>query len=74
MSTIRAVVEGRRIVVPALREIPDGAEVFLTIETERVEGDNGPASPEEIARVLSAMQRLEPLEIPEDSLSVSRDE
>ena len=40
-------------------------EVVLTIDTDAVD-DDGPMSPDEIARVLSAMGRLQPLEIPDD--------
>ncbi len=65
MTTVRAVIHDRRIEVPAPEELPDGTEVILTIGTD-VADDDGPMSPEEIARVLAAMGRLQPLEIPDD--------
>jgi hypothetical protein len=62
MTTIKTTVRNRRIDVPAPSDIPDGTEVMLTIAET---GENEPLSPEEIARVLAAMENLEPLEIPE---------
>ena len=65
MTTIKTTIRNRRIDVPAPCEIPDGTEVILTIQAS--EGlDNEPLPPEEIARVLAAMQKLEPLDIPQD--------
>jgi hypothetical protein len=65
MTTITTTIRNRRIDVPAPSEIPDGAEVTLTVSNNEID-DNGPAPPEEIARVLAAMQQLEPLEIPNE--------
>jgi len=65
MTTIRAVIHDRRIDVPAPRDLPDGTEVVLTIGTS-LPSDDGPMSPEEIARVHAAMQALLPLDIPDD--------
>ena len=63
MNTIKTTVRNRRIDVPAPSDIPDGTEVMLTIAES---DDNQPLPPEEIARVLAAMQKLEPLEIPDE--------
>lgn len=65
MTTVRTVIHDRRIEVPAPEDLPDGTEVVLTIGTD-VADDDGPMSPEEIANVLSAMGRIQPLEIPDD--------
>jgi hypothetical protein len=65
MTTIRTVIRDRRIEVPAPKDLPDGTEVLLTIGTNFGD-DDGPMPPEEIARVLAGMRRLEPLDIPED--------
>ncbi len=62
MNTIKTTVRNRRIDVPAPSDIPDGTEVMLTIAQS---DGNAPLPPEEIARVLAAMQKLEPLDIPE---------
>lgn len=65
MTTVRTVIHDRRIEVPAPDELPDGTEVVLTIGAD-IGDDDGPTSPEEIARVLAAMGRMQPLEIPAD--------
>jgi hypothetical protein len=65
VTTVRTVIHDRRIEVPAPDDLADGTEVILTIDTEAVD-DDGPMPPEEITRVLAAMERLQPLEIPDD--------
>jgi hypothetical protein len=64
VTTVRTVIHDRRIEVPAPEDLPDGTEVILTIGTD-VADDDGPMSPEEIARVLAAMEQMQPLEIPD---------
>ena len=64
MTIVRAVIHDRRIEVAAPADLVDGTEVILTIGTEG-DADDGPASPEEIARVLKAMGRLQAMEIPD---------
>ena len=65
MTTIRARIHDRSIIVPAPHDLPDGTEVLLTIGTN-IHDDEGPMSSEEIARVHAAMQTLLPLDIPDD--------
>jgi len=65
MTTIKTTIRNRRIDVPAPCEIPDGTEVILTIRASEAKEDE-PMPPKEIARVLAAMQKLEPLDIPDD--------
>ena len=65
MTTVRTVIQNRRIEVPAPDDLPDGTEVILSIGTD-VAKDDGPMSPAEIARVLAAMGQMQPLEIPVD--------
>jgi hypothetical protein len=59
-------VRNRRIDVPAPSDIPDGAEVTLTIAES---DDRAPMLPEEIDRVLAAMQKLDSWNIPPDVAS-----
>jgi hypothetical protein len=67
VTIVRTVIHDRRIEVPAREDLADGTEVVLTIGTGvGVVDDDGPMPPEEIARVLAAMGRLQPLEIPDD--------
>jgi hypothetical protein len=65
VNIVRTVVHDRRIEVPAPEDLADGTEVVLTIGTD-VLHDDGPMSAAEITRVLEAMARLQPLEIPDD--------
>ena len=65
MTTVRAVIHDRRIEVAAPEDLPDGTNVVLTIGTE-IADDDGPISPDEIARVLAAMGTMRSLEIPDD--------
>jgi hypothetical protein len=65
VTTVRTVIHDRRIEIPAPADLADGTEVILTIGTD-VADDDGPMSPAEITRVLAAMGRLQPLEIPDD--------
>ena len=59
MTTIKTTIRNRRIDVPAPSDIPDGAEVTVTIGAGEIH-ESEPMLPEEIARVLAAMQKLEP--------------
>jgi hypothetical protein len=65
VTTVRTVIHDRRIEVPAPADLADGTEVILTIGTEVVD-DGGPMSLAEITRVLAAMERMQPLEIPDE--------
>jgi hypothetical protein len=65
VTTVRTVIHDRRIEVPAPDDLPDGTAVVLSIQTD-VASDDGPMSSAEIARVLAAMGRIQPLEIPDD--------
>jgi hypothetical protein len=63
-KAVSTVIHDRRIEVPAPADLADGTEVILTISTVVVD-DGGPMSPAEITRVLAAMERMQPLEIPD---------
>jgi hypothetical protein len=65
VTTVRTVIHDRRIEVPAPDDLADGTEVILTIGTDFID-DEGRMSPADVARVLAAMARFEPLEIPDD--------
>lgn len=55
MTTIKTVIRDRQVQAPAPEDLPDGTEVMLTIDPI---ADDGPVSPEEIARVQQAMKRF----------------
>ena len=65
MTTVRTLIHDRRIEVPVPDDLPDGTEVILSIGTDVID-DDGPVPGDEIARILAAMGRMQPLEIPDD--------
>jgi hypothetical protein len=62
--SLRGVIRDGRVEVEKPIDLPDGTEVIVT--TGAVDSEEVPMSPEEIKRILTAMQRFQPLEIPED--------
>jgi hypothetical protein len=64
MTVMKTTVRNGRIDVPAPNGLLDGTEVLLTIGTNLSEEESVPL--EEIARILTAMQQLEPLDIPDE--------
>lgn len=62
-TLIRGIVRDGRVEFAGPIGLPDGTEVTVTPDE-----DEAPPTPEEIVRVLAAMERLEPLEItPEEA-------
>lgn len=61
-AVLKGFIRNGRVEVDKPINLPEGTEVELTPKTT---GDDGPVSPEEVARILAAMQRLAPLDIPE---------
>jgi predicted DNA-binding antitoxin AbrB/MazE fold protein len=63
-------IEEPRRELPKPIDLPDGTEVEIRLpETQSADfrqGDDGPMTPEEIARTLAAMQKMEPLEMSEE--------
>jgi hypothetical protein len=63
--SIKGVVRGGRVEFDRPIDLPDGTPVVVTTDMS-VADDDGPMSPEEIARALAAMQKQERWEIPDD--------
>jgi hypothetical protein len=63
-SRLKGVIRNGRVEVDEPIDLPDGTRVVVA--SLPTDCDDGPMSPEEIARVLAAMHRLEPLDIPEE--------
>ena len=63
-ALLKGVVRNGRVELDAPIDWPDGTEVVVASSDPN--RDDDPMSPAEIARVLAAMQLLEPLEIPDD--------
>jgi len=60
MTTLRTVVQGRRVEVDVPPDWPDGAEVEIHPVEQGRNGAEAPMSPEEIARTLAAMDQITP--------------
>ncbi len=63
-SLLKGVIRNGRVEVFEPIDLPEGTEVVVA--PEATNRDDGPVPPEEIARVLVAMRRLQPLDIPDD--------
>jgi len=74
MTTMTAVVRNGRLELPTPIDLPDGTEVEIRLpEPEGTDSslvDEGPMTPEEIARTLAAMEKIEPLEMSDEERSV----
>jgi hypothetical protein len=69
MTTIKATVRGGRLELERPIDLPDGTELFIPLP-DAVDED-GPMSPEEIARVLTAMDQMTPFEMtPEEEAEI----
>lgn len=71
MTTIKATVRGGRIEVDEPIDLPDGTELLIPIPNGADEGADPtqPLSPDEIARVLAVMDRMEPLAMTDRELA-----
>lgn len=63
-AVLKGFIRNGRVEVEEPIDLPEGTEVVVA--PEAAGWDDGPVPPEEIARVLAAMQRLRPLDIPDE--------
>ncbi|WP_165228560.1 hypothetical protein [Aquisphaera insulae] len=63
-AVLRGFIRNGRVEVDEPIDMPEGTKVVVA--PERMSQEEGPVTPEEIARVLAAMQRLQPLDIPDE--------
>lgn len=62
MTTLRAIVQARRLEVDVPDDWPHGAEVEIHPIAPSPNGDDVPMSADEIARTLAAMDQVQPFE------------
>jgi hypothetical protein len=65
MTTMTATVRDGRLELPRLINLPDGTEIEIRLPeqtTSDASQDDFPMTPDEIARILAAMEKVEPLE------------
>ena len=65
MTTLRAIVQARRLELDVPDDWPDGVEVEIHPVAPAANGAGELMSPEEIARTLAAMDQLRPFELTE---------
>lgn len=61
MSILKGVIHAGQVVLPQPADLPDGTEVLVQPLT--APDDDGPMTPEEIARTLAAMEQVQPFEL-----------
>jgi hypothetical protein len=67
MNAIRAIVRGGRLEVEEPLNLPDGTELLIPLPNGAPEtkDEDGPLSPEEIVRVLAAMEQMQSFDLTE---------
>ncbi len=67
MTTLRGTIRNGQVVMPEPADLPDGTEVeIVPVRDMEQTDDEGPMTPEEIARILAAMDKVEPFEMTEE--------
>jgi hypothetical protein len=66
MTTMTAVVRNGQLELPKPIDLPDGTRVEILLPESQ---EQGPTTPEEIARTLAALDRIEPFETTEQELA-----
>jgi hypothetical protein len=66
-TTIKATVHGRRLELEVPAEWPDGTEVEIQLLQQSADSDE--MSPEEIAKLLAALDQFEPVEMTDAELA-----
>ncbi len=62
MITLKGKIKNGQVVLDYPADLPDNTEVIVTPGSVATD-DDGPMSPEEIARLLAAMETVEPFEL-----------
>ena len=63
MSTLRGIIRNGQVIVTEPTDLPDGTEVEILPVGRSTVDEEGPMTPDEIARTLVAMDKIEPLEM-----------
>ena len=70
MPTVKGIIRNGQVIFPDPPNWPDGAEVQVRLltpaGTKTATDDEGPLTPEEIARTLAAMDKVEPFEMTDE--------
>ena len=63
MSTLKGIIRNGRVIVIGPTDLPDGTEVEILPVSLSALDDEGQVTPDEIARTLAAMEKIEPFEM-----------
>ncbi|MBV8230439.1 MAG: hypothetical protein JO329_10690 [Planctomycetaceae bacterium] len=63
MSTLKGIIQNGQVVLPQPTDLPDGTEVEIIPLGHPGPPDDGPVTPDEVARTLAAMERVQPFEM-----------
>ena len=64
VTTLKGTIQNGQVVLPEPTDLPDGTEVeILPVSRAEAADDEGPVTPDEIARTLAAMEQIEPFEM-----------
>jgi hypothetical protein len=63
MSTLKGIIRNGQVIVIGSTYLPDGTEVEILPVNLSAFADEGQATPDEIARTLAAMDKVEPFEM-----------
>jgi hypothetical protein len=73
MTTMKAIVRNGQLDLPRPIDLPDGTKIEIRLpepdEGDHAPEDDGPMTAQEIAQIMQAMDRIEPLEMTEEELS-----
>ncbi len=72
MSTLRGIIRNGQVIVTEPTDLPDGTEVEILPVGRSSVDEEGPMTPDEIARTLAAMDKIEPLEMSDAERGPSR--
>ena len=63
MSTLKGIIRNGQVIVIGPTDLPDGTEVEILPVGLSALDDQGQVTPDEIARTLAAMEKIEPFEM-----------
>jgi hypothetical protein len=64
MTTYKGLIQGGQVILPQPTDLPDGTEVeIIPVDHPESSDGDGPVTPEEIARTLAVLDRIQPFEM-----------
>ncbi len=67
MTTFKGIIQGGQVILPQPTGLPDGTEVeIILVAQAEASDDDGPMTPEEIARTLALMEKVQPFEMTDE--------